>query len=113
MVSAADSAVVPMIAAGLFMAKYTPGSRVEAATSAIMATNDSISMAPEPMNRASVSFLIIFGVVPEEMSEWNPDTAPQAIVMNRKGNRLPDQTGPDPSTNWVKAGIFNSGEINM
>ncbi len=35
----------------------------------------------------------IFGVVPEEMSEWKPDTAPQAMVMNRNGNRLPENTG--------------------
>ena len=37
---------VPTIAAGLFMAKYTPGSITEAATIAMMATNDSISMPP-------------------------------------------------------------------
>ena len=41
---ATASGVVPMSAAGLFMAKYTPGSMTEAATSAMMATNDSISM---------------------------------------------------------------------
>lgn len=29
--------------------------------------------------------------------------------MKRNGNRLPDQTGPEPSTNWVSAGIFSSG----
>src|SRR5687768_8960813 len=86
---------------------------VEAATSAMMATNDSISMAPYPMKRASVSLRIILGVVPEEMREWKPDTAPQAMVMNRKGNRLPDQTGPVPSVNWVKAGILSCGETKM
>ena len=36
----------PATAAGLFMAKYTPGSITEAATMAMMATNDSISMPP-------------------------------------------------------------------
>ena len=29
--------------------------------------------------------------------------------MNRKRNRLPFQTGPVPSVNWVRAGIFSSG----
>ena len=43
------------------------------------------------------SFSIIFGVVPEAISAWKPDTAPQAMVMNRNGNRLPAQTGPVPS----------------
>ncbi|MNR66832.1 hypothetical protein D3C85_1905390 [compost metagenome] len=31
------------------------------------------------------------------------------MVMNRNGNRLPDHTGPVPSTNCVSAGIFSSG----
>lgn len=48
-------------------------------------------------------------MVPEEISAWKPDTAPQAMVMNRNGNRLPFQTGPVPSVNWVRAGIFRSG----
>lgn len=43
---ATASGVVPITAAGLFIAKYTPGSITEAATSAMMATNDSISMPP-------------------------------------------------------------------
>ncbi|MCY1177889.1 hypothetical protein D9M73_182150 [compost metagenome] len=50
-----------------------------------------------------------FGVVPEAISAWKPDTAPQAMVMNRNGNRLPFHTGPVPSVNWVSAGIFSSG----
>jgi hypothetical protein len=40
------STSLPITAAGLFMAKYTPGSMIEAATSAMIATNDSISMPP-------------------------------------------------------------------
>jgi hypothetical protein len=36
----------PTTAAGLFMAKYTPGSITEAATMAMMATKDSINMPP-------------------------------------------------------------------
>lgn len=40
------SGVVPIKAAGLFMAKYTPGSMTQAAIMAIEATADSISMPP-------------------------------------------------------------------
>ncbi|MNY32620.1 hypothetical protein D3C86_1668470 [compost metagenome] len=43
---ATASGVVPITAAGLFIAKYTPGSITEAATSAMMATKDSASMPP-------------------------------------------------------------------
>src|SRR5690606_41637598 len=43
---AALAGSVPITAAGLFMAKYTPGSMVAAATIAMIATNDSISMPP-------------------------------------------------------------------
>ncbi len=57
-------------AAGVvFIAKYTPGSRVHAAIIAITPTNDSISIAPYPMKRASRSRAIILGVVPEATSE--------------------------------------------
>ena len=48
-------------------------------------------------------------MVPEEISAWKPDTAPQAMVMNRNGNRPPFQTGPVPSVNWVSAGMRRSG----
>ncbi|MNF96908.1 hypothetical protein D3C84_797180 [compost metagenome] len=58
-----------------------------------------------------VSLSSSFGVVPEEISAWKPDTAPQAMVMNRNGNRPPFHTGPVPSTNWVRAGIFSSGMV--
>src|SRR6516162_7803293 len=61
------------------------------------------------MNAIWRSFSIIFGVVPEAMSECHPETAPQAIVMNRNGNTLPAQTGPLPSMNLVTAGICRSG----
>ena len=39
----------------------------------------------------------ILGVVPEAMRAWNPDNAPQAIVMNTNGKSLPANTGPVPS----------------
>ena len=31
-----------------------------------------------------------FGVVPEEISAWKPETAPQAMVMKRNGNNAPE-----------------------
>jgi hypothetical protein len=46
MVWATASGVLPTTAAGLFIAKYTPGSITEAATRAIIATKDSASMPP-------------------------------------------------------------------
>ena len=59
------------------------------------------------------SFSIIFGVVPEAISECQPDTAPHAMVMNRNGNRLPAHTGPVPSMNLVTAGISRFGRTTM
>ncbi len=79
--------------------------------SAIMATKPSVSMAPKPMTGMSRSDMIIFGVVPDEMREWNPDMAPQAMVMNMKGKSLPGITGPPPPTNRVMAGIWITGAI--
>ena len=61
------------------------------------------------MKRACVSFSSIFGVVPEEISAWKPETAPQAMVMNRNGNSAPEKTGPVPSMKLVTAGICRSG----
>jgi len=61
------------------------------------------------MKGASASDAISFGVVPEAMRAWNPETAPQAMVMKRKGNSGPDHTGPLPSTNGVTAGIRSGG----
>ena len=46
------------------------------------------------MSRTCDSFSIIFGVVPEAISAWKPDSAPQAIVMNTNGNSEPANTGP-------------------
>ncbi|CRH73648.1 Uncharacterised protein [Chlamydia trachomatis] len=76
-----------------------PGVNTQAAIIAMMATKDSVNIAPYPIGRACDSRSIILGVVPEETSAWNPDTAPQAIVMNRNGNKLPENTGPVPSMN--------------
>ena len=61
------------------------------------------------MSRASLSRFTSFGVVPLEISAWNPEIAPQAIVMKANGNSLPAKTGPVPSMNCVTAGIFSGG----
>ncbi len=53
--------------------------------------------------------LSIFGVVPEEIRAWKPEQAPQAMVMKRKGKRVPLHTGPEPSMNWVVDGILRIG----
>jgi hypothetical protein len=59
------------------------------------------------MSRSLASSL---GVVPELISAWKPETAPQAMVMNRNGNRPPVHTGPSPVCAYsVSAGIFRSG----
>ena len=49
------------------------------------------------------------GVVPLAISAWNPEMAPQAMVMNTKGNTLPPKSGPVPSTKGVMAGILICG----
>ncbi len=49
-----------------------------------------------------VSLSIIFGVVPELMSAWKPEIAPQAMVMKTNGKTGPGTIGPPPSTNGVK-----------
>ena len=59
--------------------------------------------------RASVSRSSSFGVVPDEISAWKPEIAPQAIVMKQKGKSLPANTGPVPSMNCVSAGICSGG----
>ena len=70
-------------------------------------------MAPNPMRGMSLSLMIIFGVVPDEISEWKPDIAPHAMVMNMKGNSLPGMIGPPPSANLVTAGICMVGAMMM
>ena len=61
--------------------------------------------------RAWPSLASSLGVVPEAMIECQPDTAPQAMVMNRNGNRSPANTGPVPSMKRVTAGICRSGAV--
>ena len=52
---------------------------------------------------------IIFGVVPDAISAWKPEIAPQAIVMNTNGKSVPGMIGPPPPANCVTAGICSSG----
>jgi len=48
--------------------------------------------------------------VPEETSEWNPDSAPQAMVMKTNGNSDPANTGPAPDeANLVMASLLSVG----
>src|SRR2546422_9138095 len=56
-----------------------------------------------------ISFAISLGVVPEEISEWKPEMAPQAMVMKQNGKILPAKMGPVPSVKRVKAGNSSVG----
>ena len=49
------------------------------------------------------------GVVPLAIRVWNPEIAPQAIVMKQNGNTLPAIIRPEPSTNRLRAGICMFG----
>ena len=64
------------------------------------------------MKRTCDSFWIIFGVVPEAMSAWKPDSAPQAMVMKTNGNSAPAKTGPSPEeANFVTASFCITGSV--
>ena len=76
---------------------------------AMMATKLSISMDLVTHGYCVALLAIILGEVPEEISAWKPDTAPQAMVIKQKGKTLPEKIGPVPSTKRVKAGSCNSG----
>src|SRR5262249_41605327 len=65
----AAAGVAPTIPAGEVTAKYTPRWSTHAAIIAIIATKLSSSIDPYPTGRACVSLAIIFGVVPDEISE--------------------------------------------
>ena len=61
----------------------------------------------------SLSLSTIFEVVPELISAWKPEIAPQAMVMKQKGNSGPGMIGPPPLTYSDTAGILNSGFTQM
>lgn len=44
-------------------------------------------MAPNETGSMFFSFFICLDAVPDDTSEWKPETAPQAIVTNKIGNR--------------------------
>ena len=64
---------------------------------------------PKPINKISRSSPIIFGVVPVPMIAWNPDIAPQAMVIMTKGYTGPGTIGPPPWIKGVSAVIWKSG----
>src|SRR5215217_6034610 len=108
----ADWTVSPRSAGLAFIAKYTPGSRVVAAIMAITATKDSMSIAPYPIMRTCDSFWMSLGVVPEAISEWNPESAPQAMVIKTNGKSAPAKTGPWPlKANSVNLGMCIGGSV--
>ena len=51
----------------------------------------------------------IFGVVPVAISAWNPEIAPQAMVMKTNGNSGPGMIGPPPPMNCENAGAWSFG----
>ena len=53
---------------------------------------------------------MILGVVPLEIRAWNPEIAPQAMVMKQNGKSFPGTTGPEPSMNRLTAGNFKAGK---
>src|SRR5207247_6044303 len=113
MVAVAVAGVVPTTPAGEFTAKNTPGWSEAAAIRAITATKLSSSIDPYPTANAWRSRASNLGVVPEEISEWNPETAPQAMVIKQNGKILPVKIGPVPSTKRVNGGSFSSGRRNI
>ncbi len=66
------------------------------------------------MKRVWRSFSTSFGVVPDAMSAWKPDSAPHAMVTKRNGNNAPDTTGPvSPLANSLIAGTVISGRTTI
>ena len=56
---------------------------------------------------------IILGVVPEPTREWNPEIAPQAMVMNTNGKSLPGMIGPPPWMKEDRAGAWMGGATRI
>ena len=79
------------------IANGVPAAGVPSAEAAAPATHRartasklSKSIAPKPTFGISFSLVIALEEVPEETRLWKPDTAPQATVTNKIGNRSPD-----------------------
>ena len=51
--------------------------------------------------------------MPDATSEWNPEIAPQAMVMNTKGKIGPGMIGPPPAMKPVARGISIGGAITI
>ena len=56
-------------------------------TSATIPNRDSTTMAPYPTIGISFSLLMVLEEVPEDTRLWKPETAPQAMVTNKVGNK--------------------------
>ena len=65
---------------------------------------DSTIIDPYPTQSISFSLLTVLDDVPEDTRLWNPETAPQAIVINNVGNKL-----FPPTLNPLNAGKFIAG----
>ena len=57
------------------------------AINAMIAKKLSNNIAPKDTGSIAFSVLICLLAVPEDTKEWNPDTAPHAIVTNNVGNK--------------------------
>ena len=83
-----------------------------AAIRAVTPTKPSMSIAPYPMDRTCDSLSTIFGVVPDDTSEWNPLTAPHMTQMNTNGNSPPPlNVGPPFMNTSFRASAACSGGL--
>ena len=76
-----------------------------ATQSARTASTLSSIIAPYPTLSISFSLAIVFEDVPDDTSEWKPETAPQATVTNKIGNIVPSCSFLNP----VNTGKFIVG----
>src|SRR3954454_12602735 len=76
-------------------------------------TRPSQSIAAYPFIGSSDSLFRIFGFVPDPISAWNPEMAPQAMVMKTNGKSLPGMIGPPPAANCDTAGAEMGGATMM
>ena len=81
-----------------------PTAAAPTTTKAITPNKDSTIIDPYPTQSMSFSLLTVLDDVPEDTKLWNPETAPQAIVINNVGNKL-----FPPTLNPLNAGKFIAG----
>ena len=78
---------------GRVLIRSSPRMGAQAAISAIKPTNPRAPSLRWRWKGCRARGSIIFGVVPEAMSEWNPEIAPHAILMKTKGKSGPETLG--------------------